>query len=317
MLLRGPDLFKAIKAKLETAEASRFAIAFWGNGAMATLGLNSAKNVEIICNLDMGGTNPDEIVRLIRAGAAVYSHPSLHAKFGVVDNFGFLGSSNASANGLAVEGAEARSWEELNVAFEDEYVVADLITEFERLKAQSKGPLEVTDDIFQSAKSEWLYRQSHSTPRANLVSPAGSFIAALKADPERFRDGFVHLAMHQPLSTEDAKEVAAAKTEVKRQFGSRFDVYTNWRSLPKNTCLIDFLIKDPSTPKYGGIWLREPNADVGSAQAVLKLDRIQNFNPLTKEEVRTLTKAVKVYWEALPVSEQKPHTLNISDLAVF
>jgi hypothetical protein len=55
----------------------------------------------------MGGTNPAEIKRMIAKAVTVYSHPTLHVKMGIAGQFELVGSSNASANGLSVEGAES------------------------------------------------------------------------------------------------------------------------------------------------------------------------------------------------------------------
>ena len=46
------------------------AVAFWGYGASKHLQLpRLGRDIRIICNLSMGGTNPDEIRRMVEGGA--------------------------------------------------------------------------------------------------------------------------------------------------------------------------------------------------------------------------------------------------------
>ena len=51
-----------IRELLEHADEAKLAVAFWGRGAIETLGLErKALNVEIMRNLDSGACNPTEI----------------------------------------------------------------------------------------------------------------------------------------------------------------------------------------------------------------------------------------------------------------
>ena len=87
------------------------AVAFWGNGAAAHLGLPRAgQDLRIICNLAMGGTNPREIKRLQKFGAEVRHLERLHAKVYIGDSEMIVGSANVSANGLGFEAGAQANW---------------------------------------------------------------------------------------------------------------------------------------------------------------------------------------------------------------
>src|SRR5258708_2971360 len=107
---------------LQKATSAKLAVAFWGEGAVERLGVRRDHlEVEIICNLESGACNPAEIRRLIAMAPAVRirSNPRLHAKLYWTANCAVVGSSNASANGLAVEGRPLAGWAEANVLVED------------------------------------------------------------------------------------------------------------------------------------------------------------------------------------------------------
>jgi hypothetical protein len=116
----GPEFLKLM------GKDKRFAVAFWGNGALTSLGLDGrgAIGAKIICNLESGATNPDVVKQLIQSGAVVRSNPKLHAKVYASSSTIILGSSNASANGLVVEGKnELTGWIEANIMTDDPTLV--------------------------------------------------------------------------------------------------------------------------------------------------------------------------------------------------
>ena len=102
------------------------AVAFWGKDAARDLGLErhaddraDDRPTELICNLASGGTNPDEIKKLIDFGINVKQCDTLHGKVYVFDRCFVVGSSNASANGLALQGKEVSYWHEANILSDD------------------------------------------------------------------------------------------------------------------------------------------------------------------------------------------------------
>lgn len=69
----GPELLKPARQARADHGTARLAVAFRGRGAAEAFGLDHTKGVEIICDLEMGGSNPDEIQRLIDLGVRVYA----------------------------------------------------------------------------------------------------------------------------------------------------------------------------------------------------------------------------------------------------
>lgn len=113
-LLVGTALSDAIK-RVASGNNVSCAVAFWGSGADGTIGAVRQRTVRIICNLDTGGTNPEAIVELMRAGAQVRQHDRLHAKVYIADKEAIVTSANASTNGLGIEGSALAHWIETGV----------------------------------------------------------------------------------------------------------------------------------------------------------------------------------------------------------
>lgn len=125
---------EALRAMLSEVDDARLAVAFWGRGAIEALGLDRPNlRLKLLCNLDSGACNPDELRRLLALpGVQLRSHPALHAKIYWTPDRAVLGSSNASANGLAVEG-QTTGWREANLLVEDAAVVREIGLRFEAL----------------------------------------------------------------------------------------------------------------------------------------------------------------------------------------
>ena len=107
-------------------------MAYWGTGASKELGLDNRKGpFRIICDLWSGRCNPAEIKKLLKYGAEIKTRDKLHAKTYCISDRVIIGSSNASTNGLGIEGSEARSNIELNAAIRDADFVAAVRSWFE------------------------------------------------------------------------------------------------------------------------------------------------------------------------------------------
>ena len=83
----------------------KVAVAYWGDQALEKTGLQSrinadSKTVQVLCDLESGSCNPDEIQKLIDADVQVKSLKGLHAKVWISENMIVIGSANASSNGL-------------------------------------------------------------------------------------------------------------------------------------------------------------------------------------------------------------------------
>ena len=113
-LLSGADLRDAITRVLH-GKIVFCAVAFWGKGAEDIIGMRQNHEIKLICNLRMGGTDPNVIEKLIKSGATVQQNDRLHAKVYIGDKQAIVASANASINGLGLEGDELAGWIETGV----------------------------------------------------------------------------------------------------------------------------------------------------------------------------------------------------------
>lgn len=158
----------AIRALLDASDTARLAVAFWGAGAISRLGLDrSGLSAQVLCNLDSGACNPAEL-RKIRElpGISIRSHPSLHAKVYWTPEGAVLGSSNASTNGLALEGDAASGWAEANVRLADRGVLQEIEVWFDRLFAAGYV---ISEADLNRAEEIWQERAKMAPPGTRLL----------------------------------------------------------------------------------------------------------------------------------------------------
>lgn len=119
------DGLKAIREMLDKTDVATIVVAFWGAGAIDALGLRKQwSSLRVVCNLESGACNPVEIEDIQRlqelqsqgGKVEVRTDPRLHGKVYLTQDQAILGSSNASSNGLVVEGPSISGWAEANIA---------------------------------------------------------------------------------------------------------------------------------------------------------------------------------------------------------
>ena len=147
------------------------AVAFWGDGAERML--PSGRHYQVICNLSMGGTNPQVIRQLMtRPDVEVLHMPDLHAKVVVAADGAVVSSANFSANGLWLEGAPSTGWQEAGMfipAADPEFV--QVYGWFAQRWREAKP---VTEDVLEQAMRQW---------QARLVQRPGVPEATSDAEP--------------------------------------------------------------------------------------------------------------------------------------
>lgn len=152
-ILTGDALSKAISGIMEERPV-RCAVAFWGQGADKLFApMQLCSQIQIVCNLLAGGTNPNVIEKLQRAGVRIRQADRLHAKVYIGNKQAIITSANASTNGLGLEGAEQSYWTEAGVSVD---VDRSIDTWFETLWEESR---EIGEDDIKKAKSKWKDRQ--------------------------------------------------------------------------------------------------------------------------------------------------------------
>lgn len=212
------------------------AVAFWGVGALEELGLNQPeRNIRVLLDLSAGATNPSVVNSLIETyPGMIRSVDRLHAKAFIGQHEVALGSANASANGLGLEGSEATQWRELGIISDDASVVDEARAWFAQLWTLAK-PIEAKSEALIEAERAWSLRRVNR-PLPNVASH--SLIAAALADPDAFMDRRWYVVVD--VEDMDPEGIAALvkKTE---ETGRPAFAWQHWPDIPKHAHLISFM----------------------------------------------------------------------------
>lgn len=184
--LVGDELSAKIREVVQ-GENVRCAVAFWGRGAVEELfGANFRKleDVHIVCDLSMGGTNP-ETLRALGApkNPNLRVRNGLHAKVFLSSKGAIVGSANASNNGIGFMGGEAHLLEAGAYFSANSDTCGEIEKWLEKLSTEKMSePLD--NQALKSAQDAWSKR-CHSS---NQLRP-GQQISFLDYDPKA--DGLV------------------------------------------------------------------------------------------------------------------------------
>lgn len=179
-LLDGPEAEREIKKLLDAAEWVRIAVPYWGKNAVARLGLDRLRtnNVRIVCNLLSGGCNPGEIKKLKSIiGDNIITNNNIHAKVYLTDKGAVLGSSNASTNGLGIEGSKSEVLNEMNIKIENVDKIEYLENWYNYIESNSR---KITKSDFDTAK--FLYGKLKNS----FPLKGGSIVELAASDPSEF-----------------------------------------------------------------------------------------------------------------------------------
>ncbi|MBP2309655.1 hypothetical protein GBZ48_18075 [Azospirillum melinis] len=263
----------AVEDLLNDADEACFAVAFWGKGAMKALGIKAGmkEHLKVICNMDSGACNPDE-VRALMCRAEVKIHPRLHAKIYWTPGGAVVGSSNASTNGLVVEGAGLKGWLEGNLLTDDDGVLSDIKA---HLKAMWKEAKTITSDDLAIAQERWDARVKLRPP-LQAVSRR-SLLAAYREVPSDPRWNKVKLVVYrhgldaQSRQTLNAFKKAPPKKTVETIDDRRIQGawgYQGWEGeFDDEDWIVDVNARNPDKPRVVGC------AEIGS-----RLIKIQQAN---------------------------------------
>jgi hypothetical protein len=246
--LDGTATTSEIKRLTGLSKKVRMAVAFWGDGATEGFCLDAkGKSATVICNLKSGGTNPIEIKRLIDNKVSVLQCDTLHGKVYLFDEHIILGSSNASANGLALQGRELSGWNEANIVTDMRQIYDDAERWFNELEVRS-----ITPDDLEAAKVAFSKRRA--SPSGEVL-PELSLIEAVNAQPESFKDKRIYLCVY--LSKFDQAQIKLVERE-KIKYNSTTVDAVGWQ-VPIDAKLVCFYVtyvKDRGRVKFEGFWER-------------------------------------------------------------
>lgn len=277
-IIDGPALAEQLRHS--HSKRVRMAVAFWGDGAVDNLGLKKISEVKIVCNLRLGGTNPREIKKIQQETHTEVRHSdTLHAKLFVLDDWGAIGSSNASANGLSFQGRECSGWTEANVIFGLGALYEAAEATFEQIWNTAR-PVQKSD--LELAETAWTGR------RFRLFAPGwkltqSSLLEGLKSSAETLADRRIFLCLYRELMSDQA--FAAIENErVRTGQGQELSGFEDWQALPDNADLVCFRVGPRGGIRFDGFWhmprdRREKNfTDGNTVQFCEKLNSIAGIN---------------------------------------
>ncbi len=284
-----------ISEMLKQTSSAKIAVAFWGDGAVKRLGIErDGVKATIICNLQSGACNPFEIRKLLalRPNVEVLTNARLHAKVYWTPNGAVVGSSNASTNGLAVEGRALESWAEGNMLVADTSVLAGMSTWFDQLLNDAR---EITEPDLLKAEELWNKRRLNSAPGINVHKGLLETFRETTEHPIWMRTKVSYWQDHPTAKAEAA--FAAIKEE--HSLGDEFSFYENWQDyLLENDWVFDFFMEKRTAAKFNGIWHMLPYSEQTPTLSLTR--KCKRFNPdafgvvkLTKSDKEQLASAAK------------------------
>ncbi len=158
------------------------AVAFWGQGA-ETLLSNPRVRFRVVCNMRMGGTNPQVIRRLAEMNnVEVMQLDTLHAKVVAADGGAIVSSANFSSNGLGLEGAVSAAWLEAGVFISRSLPAFHEITQwFSQLWSRS---VPITESDLIAAEDAWAKRNVIGHSEAPAALQEGTTLPIVPSDIE-------------------------------------------------------------------------------------------------------------------------------------
>ena len=222
-----------IKRMLEAGKAVRAAVAYWGEGSVEELGINAETDLTVVCDVRGGGSNPNEIRKLIGllGKQRVLTHDRLHAKTWQDGDRAIVGSSNASSNGLGMEGREVAALLEANLLSDDQTTVAALNAWYDNV-VLPKARTVTVDDLKVGAERHGQRRGGRPVPEG------GDLLSLLLKEPESFedRDFFVWVWDPEPPDGWVKPEMRYIKSDRKDE---SIDFYQDTEA-PAGAYILDF-----------------------------------------------------------------------------
>lgn len=207
------------------------AVAFWGEGATAQLGLRSGRKARILLDLTAGATNPKVVEELQKMkDVQVKQRDRLHAKLYLGQKEMVVGSANASANGLGAEGHEATHWCELGIRTACPDALAQAAAWFERQWSSGRT---ITPRDLANAKKTWKSRR-----RLRPTSCTGSILDIARTNPGELKDRRIYVSVSTLNLTQEEEEECKARA---MKLGEEPLFFYDWRDIPLSAALISFM----------------------------------------------------------------------------
>ncbi|TBZ47763.1 phospholipase D family protein [Rhizobium leguminosarum] len=242
-------VLQSVRTSLSMADTATLVVAFWGNGAIERLGLDKPWiSLRIVCNLESGACNPAEITRLQAIpNVEVRTDWRLHGKVYLTPDSVFLGSSNASSNGLVVEGAAALGWAEANIESSDPNLLAEIAswcgTRFEQA-------VPIDDGMLDLARASWSARKAFAPVAGPLTA---DLIDLVRREPNHVAFENIKIVQWARKVSPEAYAVFLEALE-NDQALTGTDIYEGWGTdMAVDDWLIDFNVSKRK-PEFTGYW---------------------------------------------------------------
>jgi hypothetical protein len=249
------------------------AVAFWGEGATQALGLDDkGEAVTVLCNLVSGGTNPEEIRRLQEHSVNVFQCDTLHSKLYLFDDSTLIiGSSNASANGLALQGAQLSGWHEANFLIKDQEIYRAASDWFDGLSHR-----DIQDEDLQRARRAFE-RRRRAVP--DQLEGHLTLIEFMRQNPENFRNKRIFVCAYREDLTDAQKRIILDERD--DTGNSNIDGF-GW-AVPEDASLICFWIGPRWGIAFDGYWdtTRRPHSRNACGSQVWFAERIRDINGIS------------------------------------
>ena len=184
---RRGEISNCLREMFRKAEEIYCIVAFWGRGADKIFEDFSKKKkgkIKIVCNLSMGGTNPKTIKKLRNRGVDVKHKPDLHSKVYWTEKGVIVGSANASANGLALQGDEQDGWLESALFTDRTTILKKTRLYVQEIWCTSER---ITEQDLEEAQRKWQGRR-RELANSGPLSKAANWEAFVKGLKERNED---------------------------------------------------------------------------------------------------------------------------------
>ena len=296
-------LSRAVRDAVKDAKRVKLAVAFWGKGATALVGLDEFEGrAQIVCDAFSGACNPDVLLDLMTKHDVHYAS-GMHAKVYWTPASAVIGSANASVNGLRHEEESPRF--EAAVRTTDPAVLKAAKDWFDTL-FQSCQALKPSD--IDRVRKVWEKTQ---TGRLTLKTDHDSLLRLLVEAPQHLanRRWFV-MVMSEGEPSRAAKkayrEVGASEFGPERiaryKDDDVFPFYedeedSGWDVRPEDV-FVDFVRGPRGGMSFTGLWQVRKNVwrhQLGKGGSLVWVDEIDDLDgkTLTPHEARKVGAAIK------------------------
>lgn len=280
------------------SEKILIAVAFWGKGSYEIIKRNKNKDIRIICNIESGATNPNEIVNIGNEIGfnRIRTNENLHSKIYFTDRSVILGSSNFSSNGLSLEGNETNKLIEANIEIHDWDVIKNIELWFENLWKQAK---EIDEEYCQKYFKKWSENRNRNKP----ILRSYDFF-------EAYENGlYTNDNLYIIVDNEyfDDETYRLGKQEAKKQFEDKLfykdqeiEFWWGFKNVPREAIVMNYFIDVEKRERisFEGLWCTLPKKyDRKNFQFCYKIKN----NLVTKKHINQIKK----------ILYQNRHSLNL------